>query len=181
MQHEVTLDLVCAFASCWVAGAKSAFLANIAKTHVTLPVNFKTGHTRYLTKDSPEDIQISVYYASDTAFAATAAGKPLPDGSGIFIEVYSAKLGADKKPVMTSDGKLVPGQLQSYIAMARGAGWGDDIPEMLRNENWNYALFSADRTLRTNINQAECLACHKPKQNSSFLFLQSELAAAAAR
>lgn len=79
---------------------------------------------------------------------------------------------------MGSDGKYVPDQLQSVTAMARDAGWGKDIPEMLRNENWNYAIFAADRTLRANINQAECLACHKPREKSSFLFLESELVAA---
>ena len=26
-------------------------------------------------------------------------------------------------------------------AMARAAGWGKDFPEMLRNEDWNYAVF----------------------------------------
>jgi cytochrome c553 len=161
-------------------GAKSALLPNIASTHVTLPASFTTGYTRYLTRDSAEDEQVSVYYANDTAFAAAAAGKPLPDGSGIYVEVYSARLGADKKPVKRSDGKLVPDQLQSYVAMARGPGWGDDIPEMLRNENWNYAVFAADRTLRANVNLAKCLACHKPRQGSSFLYLQNELTAAAA-
>lgn len=161
------------------AGAKSALLPNIVKTHVTLPADFKTGYTRYLTRNSPGAKQVSVYYASDTAVAAAAAGRSLPDGSGIYVEVYSAKLDADKKPVTGSDGKYVPDQLQSVTAMARDAGWGKDIPEMLRNENWNYALFAADRTLRASINQAECLACHKPREKSSFLFLKSELVAAA--
>jgi cytochrome c553 len=162
-----------------VVGAKSALLPNIAQTHVTLPADFKTGYTRYLTKNSPEAKQVSVYYASDTAIAAAATGKSLPDGSGIYIEIYSAKLDANKNPVTDNDGKFVPDQLQSYVAMAREADWGKDIPDMLRNENWNYALFAADRTLRANVNQAECLACHKPKEQSSFLFLQSDLAAAA--
>jgi len=26
--------------------------------------------------------------------------------------------------------------------MATGDGWGRDIPEMLRNGNWNYAVFT---------------------------------------
>jgi cytochrome c553 len=162
-----------------MAGAKSALLPNIAKTHVTLPANFKTGYTRYLTMNSPENKQVSIYYASETAIAAAAAGKLLPDGSGIYMEVYSAQLDANKNPVTGGDGKFVPDQLQYYEAMARDADWGKDIPEMLRNENWNYALFAADRTLRANVNQAECLACHKSKGSSSFLFLQNELAAAA--
>ena len=30
-----------------------------------------------------------------------------------------------------------------YTAMARDADWGKDIPDMLRNEEWSYAVFTA--------------------------------------
>ena len=55
-------------------------------------------------------------------------------------------------------------------AMARGAGWGKDIPEMLRNEDWNYAVFTTDKQHRPGVNQAECLACHKPLDKVSYTF-----------
>ena len=161
------------------SGAHSPFLANVAATHVTLPATFRTGFTRYLTKDSPDDGQVSVYYANDLAFAAAKAGRALPDGSAIYIEVWSPKTGADGKPLVGADGRLVPDRPRSVTAMASGASWGRDIPEMLRNENWNYAVFGADGTLRSDANQAECLACHKPRAGTSYLFLHDELAAAA--
>ena len=63
--------------------------------------------------------------------------------------------------------------------MARGAGWGREIPEMLRNEDWNYAVFTPARQPRPGVNQAECLACHKPLGKSSFVFTLDRLAAAA--
>jgi hypothetical protein len=44
--------------------------------------------------------------------------------------------------------------------VGRAAGWGRDIPDMLRNEDWNYAAFSATGERSTTVNQAECLACH---------------------
>jgi hypothetical protein len=40
---------------------------------------------------------------------------------------------------------------------------------MLRNENWNYAAFSLEKQPRS-VNQAECLACHKPLDKSSYTF-----------
>ena len=43
---------------------------------------------------------------------------------------------------MGSDGFFVADQLVGYTAMAREAGWGKDFPEMLRNEDWNYAVFT---------------------------------------
>jgi cytochrome c553 len=162
-----------------MAHAKSDLLPNIAATHVTLPADFSHGYVRYLSKDSPEDKSVAVYYANDAAFAAAGAGKRLPDGSAIYIVNYSAKLDALGKPVHGDDGKLIADQVQSYVGMASGKDWGKDIPEMLRNENWNYAVFAADRRLRANANQAECLACHKPKQGTDYLFLRDALSAAA--
>ena len=38
-------------------------------------------------------------------------------------------------------------QVRYYDAtMARDEGWGKDIPEMLRNEEWNYAAFSTGQS-----------------------------------
>ena len=54
--------------------------------------------------------------------------------------------------------------------MERGAGWGKEIPEILRNDEWQYAVYSPTRELRAGVNQAECLACHKPLDKDSFAF-----------
>ncbi len=160
-------------------GARSPLLESVVATRVTLPASFGAGHVRYLTKSDVESKVVAVYYASRVAIDAAAAGRPLPDGSEIFIEVSSAKLDAAGVPLKDAAGELVPDKVMSYTAMARQSGWGDRLPPLLRNENWNYALFGADRSLRTGVNQAECLACHKPKQAQNYLFLHAELAAAA--
>ncbi|MBI4203572.1 MAG: cytochrome P460 family protein [Betaproteobacteria bacterium] len=105
-------------------------------------------------------------------------GPALPDGAVLFVEVYAAKLDAEKKPVMGGDGFYVADRLLFYTAMARGAGWGKDIPEMLRNENWNYTIFTTDKQHRPGTNQALCLGCHKPLDNTSYLFTLKQLAGA---
>jgi hypothetical protein len=51
---------------------------------------------------------------------------------------------------------------------------------MLRNEDWNYAAFQTTKQPRP-INQAECLACHKPLDKVSFTFTLDQLTAAARR
>jgi len=160
------------------AGAKSAFLPALAATRITVPADFKSGFTRYHVENDADSGQVKYYYANDKAASAAKAGKPLPDGSAIFIEVYAAKRGADKKPVTGPDGNLTTEKLLAYTAMAREAGWGNEVPEMIRNENWNYAVFGADRVQKTAINQAECLACHKPADKSSYVFTLKDLAAA---
>ena len=159
-------------------GAKSAFLPNVAMTHVAFPESYKDTFTKYHTINFPATNQVRYYYANKAAVQAAKEGKALPDGSVLFAEVYAAKLDAEKKPVMGSDGFFVPDKLVLYTAMARSAGWGKDFPEMLRNENWNYAAFTTDKQYRPGVNQAECLACHKPLDKTSYTFTLKQLAEA---
>ena len=90
----------------------------------------------------------------------------------------SSKIDADKKPIMGADGFYEPAKLLFFTAMAREAGWGKDIPDMLRNADWNYAVFTTDKKHRPGTNQAVCLACHKPLDSVSYTFTLKELAAA---
>ena len=159
------------------AGVKSAQLPNVAKTGVTFPEGYKESFVKYHTINFPATKQVRYYYANKIAVEAAKAGKPLPDGSMLFVEVYAAKLDGDK-PVTGGDGFFVADKLLVYTAMAREAGWGKDIPEILRNENWNYAIFSTDKQRRPGVNQAECLACHKPLNNVSYTFTLKQLAEA---
>ena len=158
------------------AGGKSPLLPNVAETKVTFPENYKQTFTKYHTINFPAAKQVRSYYANATAVEAAKAGKPLPDGSVLFVDVYSAKLDADNNPRTGADGFYEPDKLLRYTAMARDAGWGKDIPELLRNENWNYAVFTANEKYQAGVNQAECLACHKPLANVSYTFTLKELA-----
>jgi hypothetical protein len=124
---------------------------------------------------------VRYYYANPAAIQAARDGKALPNGSMIFAEVYSARLDADKKPIVGPDGFFVPDQLVLFTSMARDAGWGKDIPDMLRNDEWNYAVFTTAKQQRAGVNQAECLACHKPLDKSSYLFTLKELTEVARR
>jgi hypothetical protein len=109
---------------------------------------------------------------------AAKAEKPLPDGSVLFAEVYSAKLDDNKSPIIGADGFYLPDQLLRYTAMEREVGWGDVIPELLRNENWNYAIFTTAKQYLQGVNQAECLACHKPLSDVSYTFTLKQLSTA---
>jgi cytochrome c553 len=157
------------------AGNKSGFLPGLATTRMGFPEGYRESFSRYHTINFPANKQVRYYFANKVAALAAREGKALPDGSVLFAEVYSAKLDADGKPVVGPDGFFVADKLLFYTAMAREAGWGADIPEMLRNENWNYAAFGLDKQPRS-INQAECLACHKPLDKSSYTFTLKELA-----
>jgi cytochrome c553 len=159
--------------------AKSDFLPNLARSSVTFPENYKASFVKYHTINFPATRQVRYYYANPAALQAAKDGKDLPNGAYLFAEVYSAKLDADKKPVMGPDGFFVADQLIFYTAMQRDAGFGKDIPDMLRNEEWNYAVFTLAKQQRPGVNQAECLACHKPLDKVSYTFTLSQLTSAA--
>ncbi len=163
------------------SGAKSQFLPHLAKTHVTFPESYRATFTKYHGINFPVTKQVRYYFANPVAIQAARAGKALPDGSIFLVEVYAAKLDADGKPLVGDDNLYVADKLVGYTAMSRDAGWGNDVPDMLRNENWNYALFTAEKQHRPTMNQAECLACHKPLDKVSYTFTLKELTAAAAK
>jgi len=159
--------------------AKSEFLPNLAKSSVAFPENYQSTFAKYHTINFPATRQVRYYYANPAALQAAKEGKDLPNGAYLFAEVYSAKLDADKKPITGPDGFFVADQLIFYTAMARNAGWGKDIPDMLRNEDWNYAVFTLAKQQRPGVNQAECLACHKPLDKASYTFTLSQLTSVA--
>jgi cytochrome c553 len=159
------------------SGAKSRLADNFANTHVTLPPDFRSTFKRYLVKNLESD-KVGVYYANTIALRAAAKSQPLPDGSHLIVEVYAAKLGDDKKPVLDDEGRHIPDRLMSITGMGREVDWGKDIPVMLRNENWNYGLFDENGVRRTNVNQAECFVCHKTRAATSYLYLMDKLESA---
>jgi len=156
----------------------NAIAAQLTKTGVTFPEGYDKSFVKYHTINFPATKQVRYYYANKTAVAAAKAGKDLPNGSYLFAEVWSAKLDDAKNPIKGADGFFVADKQVAYTAMSRDAGWGKDIPEMLRNEDWNYAVFTLDKKHRPGVNQAECLACHKPLDKVSYTFTLKELAAA---
>ena len=149
--------------------AKSDPFAALVKTNVTFPEGYKSTFKMYQTVNRPDINQVRYLYANDVALRAARDGKSLPDGSLLVLEQHAARLGPDGKPATGSDGFYMAEKFVAYTVMERGAGWGRDIPENLRNEDWHYAAYSPGRELRP-ANQAECLACHKPLDKDSYLF-----------
>jgi hypothetical protein len=137
-------------------------------SRMTLPAGFPAGFTAYQTLDQPADGLVVKRYANAVALRAAKAGQPLPDGSVIVGVNYA------RQP----DGSA--GKATSYSAMEARAGWGAAVPALLRNGNWDYALFTADGA-RRDLNQAQCLACHKPIAADSYVFSIKALREAAAR
>ena len=67
----------------------------------------------------------------------------MDSGSVLVMEVYKAKLDADRNPVVGSDGFFEQGEMAAIAVMESRAGWGEEYPEQIRNGTWEYALFEA--------------------------------------
>lgn len=135
---------------------------DLRKSKMAFPADFPANYVRY-REIVNEDKSVTQSFANRIAIAAAKEGKPLPPGSAIFVVTSSAN------------------QVTSYSAMESRAGWGESVPDVIRNGDWSYALFDAGKQLRANVNYARCLACHKPKAPDSYVFTMAELKAAAAR
>jgi hypothetical protein len=153
----------------------------LARSNVVFPEGHRNSFRMYQTVNRPDINQVRYLYANATAWAAAREGRPLPDGSVLVLEQHAAKLGEDRKPLQGADGFFVADRLLAYAVMAREAGWGSAFPEMLRNGDWNYAVFGPDGKPRAGVNQADCLACHKPLDAASYTFSLQPLQVAARR
>lgn len=151
-----------------------AYVAPIKRSRMEFPRGFPQGFVLYLASNHADQNTVTRAYINAIGFAAARTNRPLPDGTIVINANYAARLGADHQPVAESDGSWVIEKVLSYSVMELRAGWGKDIPAILRNGDWAYASFAADHTQR-DANQAVCLACHKPQAAVSYMFGFKEL------
>jgi cytochrome c553 len=150
------------------ANGKASVSAAI-RSRMEFPEHFPAGFTVYQTVT--EDGVMTKRYANVAAWESARAGRKLPNGSVLLQVSYQVQTDAT--------GEEIAGPVQSYAGMELRNNWGNDIPLLLRNENWDYALFAADGKRRDELNEAQCLACHKPKETDNFVFTMKQLREAA--
>jgi cytochrome c553 len=142
----------------------------IRTSKMTFPRAFPQGFVQFASMNKPDRHLVTRAYVNTMGLQAAKAGTPLPDGSAIILMNYAPKLDADHKPIADKDGIWVADQFKYYEGMEARSGWGNDIPELLRNANWSFAIFGPDKALRAEINQANCLACHKRAAATGFVY-----------
>ncbi len=163
------------------ASARSLPLANLTGSRMVFPADYRERFTHYLTMNFEATRQVRRFYASPKLIEDLAAQRVPLDGSSVLVEVYSAKLDPQGKPIIGADGFFEAERLLFFTGMAAGQGWGQAIPALLRNGDWQYAVFGADRSARQGFSQGECLACHKPLDATQYLFTHKSLASAKIR
>ncbi len=146
----------------------TAHHAAAAPTPVAFPANFRSG-VLYNVVDRDDRAEVHEQYTSHEAIEAARAGKPLPMGTDIVSANYRARLNAQGDPVRDPKGNLVAGELDRITVMEKHPGGGASYPEALRNGDWDFALFTPDGRVSTQVPISECLACHKPHQQLDYV------------
>ncbi len=157
----------------------AAAVAKIRTSHMAFPAAFPKGFVLYRSSNDADQKLVQKSYANAIALDAARAGTPLPSGAVILTVTSTTKQDAKHQPIAGADGAWIADQVKSYGGMEARTGWGSDLPELLRNDDWNYGVFGADKHPHTDVNQAICLACHKPAAKDSYVFTSADLVAKA--
>ena len=136
---------------------------------IVFPENYAQG-VLYTTIDRPDNKQYRELYATPDAIAAVKAGQPIPSGTVLTLVQHKARLDADGNPEKDANGRFIKGELVGYTVMEKRAGWGSEYPEEMRNGEWEYQAFKADKTVNDKANLKNCFTCHKPLDKQDFVF-----------
>jgi len=138
---------------------------------LALPADYKSW-PKFLTDIKKEEAkQVRDIYINP-AGARTSAGQSFPNGTIMVMEIYKAKMDGDKLAV-GADGKLVKGDLAKVFVMGKEQGWGNNVPENLKNGDWAYAAYDASsKPLMEDF--TKCRACHMPLAQKDFVHRYDE-------
>jgi Cytochrome P460 len=175
MASHTSLAVVATVAT--VFGVALTFQVRAGADKVAFPDNYATG-VMYLSLDKPESKQVHQVYAMPEAFAAARKDQPMPSGTVFTVVRYSAQLDAQGNPIKGADGQFVKGELLGYAVMEKRMGWGSEYPDTLRNGEWEYRAFTAEKKPNENVKLTTCFECHKPTANHDFVYSYDKLKSA---
>jgi hypothetical protein len=148
--------------------------AQAGRDKVAFPENYAKG-VKWRVADKPQFKQVQEFYAMPDAIEAARKEQPMPNGT-VFVGVqYNVQLDGQGNPVLGPDGRFIKTNLRGYLVMEKQTGWGAEYPPELRNGEWEYQIFKADKTPNENVKLTDCFACHKPLASKDFVQAYDEL------
>jgi hypothetical protein len=123
--------------------------------------------------------EVHEHYATPAALAAARADQAMPSGTVFTVVRYAARLDAQGNPLKAAHGILLKGDIVGFGVMEKRTGWGTEYPDTLRNGEWEYRAFTADKTSHPGLKLTACFACHKPQADRDFVQAYDKLKAAA--
>ena len=137
------------FAAITCAAVLAAVSAKAGGDKVAFPENYAKG-VLYTTVDRADNKQYRELYVSPPeAVAAAKKGEPLPSGTVLTLVQFAAKLDAQGNPEKGPNGRFIKDKLLAYTVMEKRTGWGAEYPETMRNGEWEYQAFRADKSVNT--------------------------------
>jgi hypothetical protein len=132
----------------------------------------------YATVDRADNKQYRELYVSPpTAIEAAKKGEPLPSGTVLTLVQYAAQLDGQGTPVKDANGRFIKTNVVAYTIMEKRAGWGTEYAPDIRNGEWEYQAFTADKKVNEKAVLANCFKCHKPLDKQDFVFSYDKLKA----
>jgi hypothetical protein len=142
---------------------------------IAFPDDFAKG-ALYTTVDRADNKQYRELFVSPAAaLDAAKKGEPLPSGTVLTLVQYGALLDSQGNPQKDANGRFIKGNLVAYTVMEKRTGWGAEYPDNVRNGEWEYQAFKADKTPNTAANLTACFNCHKPLDKQDFVFSYDKL------
>ncbi|BBK32938.1 cytochrome P460 [Stella humosa] len=140
---------------------------------VAFPADYQTRFVQYNQVERPDRKPpvIRFFYANPEAFAAMGPGMPSPEGTVLVMEDRKAALGADGQPMLDGDGRwIATPEIVAIAVQEKRKGWGDDYPPSKRNADWEYAAFTPQGQLRTEVKTDSCFTCHLNRTQRDYTF-----------
>jgi hypothetical protein len=164
----LTFTAIAGFFAVALAGAVT-WQARAGGELVKFPEEYAKGQL-YGSVDRTDIKEYREFYTSQAALDAVKKGQPIPSGTVITMVHYKAKLDEQGSPLKDANGRLVKGELSQYGVMEKRTGWGAEYPAELRNGEWEYQTFKADKSVNDKADLKRCFGCHKPKETQDFVF-----------
>ncbi len=153
--------------SAWAGGDKVAF-----------PEGYDKG-VLYGIVDRYDIKQYRELWANKAAVDAVKAGKPIPSGTVLTLVQYKAVVDDKGSPVKDANGRFKKGDLVAFAVMEKRQGWGTEYKDDIRNGEWEYQVFKADKTVNSMAKLDTCFTCHKPHAGQDFVISLARLSGTA--
>ena len=162
-QIAMTLAVTGAAAALMLAGPSQA-----GGEKVAFPDNWAKG-TLYSQVDRHDIKQYRELWAGPGVVEAVRRGLPVPDGAVLTLIQFKAQADAAGNPVKGANGRFVKGDVLAYAVMEKRKGWGTEYAQDIRNGEWEYQAFTADKKVNEKANLRACFQCHKPHEKMDFV------------
>ncbi len=145
---------------------------------VAFPESYAQG-VKWLVVDRADRKEFHEHYVMAPAIEAARNGTAMPNGTVFTVVRYAALLDAQGNPRRGKDGHYLKGEIVGYAVMEKRAGWGDEYPDAVRNGEWEYRVFTPEKTPNTSMQLGGCFECHKAEAAHDFVHAYDKLREAA--